>query len=274
MIFCNQCGSPTEDSAGLCPECGAQILRPPGQVITEGPVPVVNPASTQRIVPTPPPSATAHAQASAPPQRAPSIPFIITATALATALLVVLGAVGASFWMKNGKAEVGQKAMAATDTNKAETIVETRPAPAARSTPAVVTPSPSFNSLELVQEVRAVLHGWAATSRSHDLNAHMSYYAPTLDTYYRLNNVSAERVRADRARAYDRYYKLDVQLGDIDVTLDTTGERATAVFDKSFNFEGDKYLSGKVREMVWLARFGRRWLITGEKDIQVYYVNR
>ena len=103
----------------------------------------------------------------------------------------------------------------------------------------------------------------------------MNYYADTLDTYYNASNVSSSRVRADRARAYALYTTLDIELSNLKVTPDPEGNKATAVFDKTWTFEGsEKYSSGSVHQKVWLARIGGRWRITGEKDLQVYYVNR
>jgi hypothetical protein len=104
----------------------------------------------------------------------------------------------------------------------------------------------------------------------------MSYYADTLDVYYNKRNVGAGTVRADRQRAYDTYQTLDISLSNIRITPDaTTGERATAVFDKTWSFEGeDKVTSGSVQQELRLAKMDGRWRITGERDLQVYYVNR
>jgi len=110
---------------------------------------------------------------------------------------------------------------------------------------------------------------------SRDLDAHMSYYADTLDTYYMKSQVSASVVRADRAQAYSTYSSLDIDLSNVEITPDSTGERATAIFDKTWDFEGDeKSTSGSVQQKLWLAKIGGRWRITGEKDLQVYYVNK
>jgi hypothetical protein len=110
---------------------------------------------------------------------------------------------------------------------------------------------------------------------SRDLDAHMSYYADTLDTYYTKTNVSASSVRADRERAYEAYSSLNIGLSNIEIKPDGGGERATAIFDKTWNFEGEeKATSGSVQQKLWLAKTGGRWRITGEKDLQVYYVNK
>ncbi len=59
------------------------------------------------------------------------------------------------------------------------------------------------------------------------------------------------------------------------VTPDASGEKATAVFDKEWNFEGaEKYSAGKVQQQLTLGKIGGRWLITGEKDLKTYYVEK
>ncbi|MGB9181710.1 MAG: hypothetical protein WCB68_20940, partial [Pyrinomonadaceae bacterium] len=101
----------------------------------------------------------------------------------------------------------------------------------------------------------------------------MSYYADTLETYYLTTNVSSARVRADRERAFDAYSDIEVELTNIRITPDpTNAERATTTFATTWTFEGDeKYSHGSVQQKLWLQKTGGRWLITGEKDLQVYF---
>ncbi|MCA1635382.1 MAG: hypothetical protein LC802_17265 [Acidobacteria bacterium] len=148
---------------------------------------------------------------------------------------------------------------------------------AQRPTPSPSPPQQIQNPIDLSlvkSEVITALEGWATATRGHDLDAHMSYYADSLSTYYNRNSVSSAYVRSDRARAFTRFYRLDVQLANITVSPDPSGVFATATFDKTWNFEGEKYSSGAVRQMAWLSKVNDHWLITGEKDLKVIYVNR
>lgn len=120
-------------------------------------------------------------------------------------------------------------------------------------------------------DIRVTLEGWASASRAHDLDAHMSYYAGTLHTYYGRSNVSSDYIRADRLRAYEKYSNLDVQLSNIEIFTDSSKISSTATFDKTWNFSGQKQFSGSVRQMLWLEKIGNHWLITGEKDLKVHY---
>ena len=206
--------------------------------------------------------------------------LVVGLTAIATLILIALAGVGAWFLFKGDKTQgptetqsnrnQDTKPPSVNDNNK------TDQANANASPDTKVSPKPPPVDIAAVRnEVTAVLNGWTSSSRAHDLDAHMNYYADTLDTYYNASNVSSSRVRADRARAYALYTTLDIELSNLKVTPDPEGDKATAVFDKTWTFEGsEKYSSGSVHQKVWLARIGGRWRITGEKDLQVYYVNR
>jgi len=131
-----------------------------------------------------------------------------------------------------------------------------------------------FSSAET--EVRNALEGWAQATRNHDLDSHIRYYADTLDYYYRLTQVPSSRIRDDRNRAFQKFNYLDVQLSNINVQLDSTGQRATVVFDKTFDFRGENnaFYNGSVQDQLTLTKLGGAWLITGEKELKVYQVNK
>ncbi len=136
------------------------------------------------------------------------------------------------------------------------------------------TASPPADTARVTSEVSDTIHAWAGATRAKLLDLHMIYYADKLDTYYRMSNVPASTVRADRARVFARYNSMDVELSDVKVTLDASGARATATFDKSWDFEAaDKNSIGSVRQQLTLSKVGGRWLITGEKDLEVHYTN-
>jgi serine/threonine protein kinase len=144
------------------------------------------------------------------------------------------------------------------------------PAPSLSPFPSPSPVLPASSSNEIVDTLRA----WAGAVRAHDLDAHMSYYADTLDVYHGSHNAKASRVRADLERAFSRYSTLDIRLTNINVTVDS-GPSAVATFDKTWNFSGrldapdssEHNYAGSVREMVWLTRVGTRWRITGLKDL-------
>ncbi|MFL6257506.1 MAG: protein kinase domain-containing protein [Pyrinomonadaceae bacterium] len=124
------------------------------------------------------------------------------------------------------------------------------------------------------KDVEDALEEWADSTRERRIDKHMSRYADMLDIYYKRQNVGAAQVRTDRNNAFVRYDDMKVKLDNIEVTPDPTGLRATAVFDKTWEFDSpDKNSKGSVRQQLTLVKAGGRWLINGEKDLQVYYTN-
>lgn len=132
------------------------------------------------------------------------------------------------------------------------------------------------NSSSADLEVRNTLEGWAQATRNRDLDSHMRYYADTLDYYYNRTQVPSTKIRDDRTRAFAKFNYLDVRLSNINVQLDSTGQRATVLLDKTFDFRGDYNASynGSVQDQLTLTKLGGGWLITGEKELKVYYVNK
>jgi ketosteroid isomerase-like protein len=125
-------------------------------------------------------------------------------------------------------------------------------------------------------EIRNSIEGWAQASRNRDIDGHLQYYADTLDFYYNRTMVPSSKVREDRTRAFAKFNYISVQLSNINIQLDSTGQRATVTLDKTFDFRGDNnaFFNGSVQALLALTKLGGSWLITGEKELKVYYVNK
>ncbi len=120
--------------------------------------------------------------------------------------------------------------------------------------------------------MKNVIDEWESASENLDLDGNLSQYADTVD-YYKGGRVSIGKVRADKQRAFEQYDSINFKITNIKVTPDASGEKATAVFDKEWTFEGaDKYSAGKVQQQMTLNKISGKWLITGEKDLKTYYV--
>jgi serine/threonine protein kinase len=201
---------------------------------------------------------------------------VVGLTVLATVLLIGVGGLGVRMLVGTS----GERSKTASDNSIAQNNESASVSqPSRMANEAAVAPSrtvnvPPANTSSVKNEVLVTLNGWAAAARAHDLDAQMSYYADVVDPYFLRHSVGAAGVRANRSVAYTRFTKLDVQLSNIDIAVDQSGTSATAIFDKAYSFEGEKYLSGSVRSMLWLTKSGSRWLISGERDLKVYYVNK
>jgi hypothetical protein len=202
---------------------------------------------------------------------------IVGLTILGTLLLLGLGGLGVHLLFGN-RSEVVNGASSNSDPLKerSPSASQTARLPDAPAQRPLVIKSPDLplqDTASLTEEVRTALEGWADAARAHDLDFQMTYYADQIDPYFLKGKVSAADVRSNRLTAYKRYSRLDVQLSNVDIIFDPSGTVATTTFDKYFAFEGEKKnFSGSVKSKLWLTKFGSRWLITGERDLKVYYV--
>ncbi|HEX8653338.1 MAG TPA: hypothetical protein VF708_21160 [Pyrinomonadaceae bacterium] len=303
LSFCLQDGSLllSEPSASESFDPNATLHLPAKQPGRAEPPPteVLRSEQTLQVSAPPPPTVASHSPratmrdapegfSSPPPAQSKpqSTGLIVGLTVTVVVLLLALGSVGAWMLLRDdssgetkGKTpptdNQNSSASQASSNGRADAAVSPGATPRTPTpSPSATTTAPSINTAAIRDEVTATLNGWAAASMAHDIEKHMSYYADTLDTYYASTNVSASRVRADRERAYAVYSTIDIRLSNIKVTVERNGSSASATFDKTWNFEGSKYSSGSVQQRISLTNTGGRWLITGEKDLQVYYVNK
>lgn len=225
---------------------------------------------------------------------------VVAITVVATILLLGLGGLGAWLLLKDRSGEQAGGANAGTTStrdsntgttqmpasNSNSTSGNTNAQPIVTQTPVVVstplttpspTPQPTTQTADAStarREVSSALNGWRLTMINPDVDAHMSYYADVLHTYYNARNVPVSRVRSNVARAFTSYSTFDVQVTNLQIEVDSSGQKAVATFDKTFEFRSSaKRYAGSGLNRFWFEKIGGRWLITGEKDLKTYYVN-
>lgn len=207
---------------------------------------------------------------------------IVGLTALATVLLLALG--GLSAWLllkdktdnpqRNDNAGNVSEKRGDENQNNALPNANTRPTSNTNATPSpsptptpTATPPPNTSTSE--REVRSALNGWLSSFRARDIDGYMAHYAGVLEAYYLARNVSVSRVRVDKERAFAKYSTIEVWLSDIQVRVDPSGERAVAVFTKSYRFTGagaNPYVGSGLNRFTF-KKIGGAWLITGEEDL-------
>ena len=204
---------------------------------------------------------------------------IVTLSVLGTILLLALGGLGAWLYFSNKKTQVAvgvntapqnrpSNANAANQNTNANVAT---PSPTATTTPTAQPTLKPETAKAVTNDVKNVVDEWKDTTENLDLDAHIDQYADTVD-FYKAGRVNVDRVRNDRARAFAAYDTININIDNVKVTPDASGERATVVLDKEWNFEGaEKFSSGKVQQQLTLNKIGGRWLITGEKDLKIYY---
>lgn len=139
------------------------------------------------------------------------------------------------------------------------------------STPLPGIPAPEIEGIKRAISDRII--GWKEASEARDLNLYMQSYADTVD-YYKKMSASRSFVRNDKQRAFSKFDSISLKVDIVSITPDSSGNQADALIDKEWLFQGGGYLSGKVRQRLQFRLIGGEWLITGEKDLKVYYVNK
>lgn len=213
-------------------------------------------------------------------------------TVLATILgmLAVFGIIGAGAWflLKSRRTEVTAVNVNTAPVNRPlnsnsvnTQIINTNvntptptPSPSPTATP-VLKPMLKPEELKAVtNDVKDAVEDWKNSSENLDIDGNLNQYADTVD-YYVAGKTNRARVRADKQRAFEQYDSINFNISNMKVTPDASGEKAVAVFDKEWRFEGDeKYSSGKVQQQLTFGKIGGRWLITSEKDLKTYYVEK
>ncbi len=196
--------------------------------------------------------------------------------------ILVLGLVGAGAWFfynKNSNVAVANtnsstpnrstNANAANNQNSNANLASPTPTPS--PTP---TAKPTINPEQaktITGNVKDVVDNWKDASENLDITTHLSCYAHTVD-YYNAGKVGIAKIRADREKAFADYDSINLNIDNLRVIPDPAGDKATAIFDKGWKFEGaDKYSAGKVQQQLTLSKINGKWLISGEKDLKVYY---
>jgi len=209
-----------------------------------------------------------------------SSPILPLAAAAAALLLLFIGAaVGISLYTRNGQPKQPSN-IAANVINANGRLppnVGADPTSPANSNKKTPIPSPSetpgpVDRGNARKEVSQVINDWKSIGGGRDLNSYMEHYADRVD-YYDRSGASRSYVRNDKKRAFGLYDSMNITISNMNVSVDDNGERATAEFDKEWDFRGPRDSSGKVRSQLRLRLMDGRWLITGEKDLKVYRAN-
>lgn len=218
-------------------------------------------------------------QAPAQPQKTGSKMAVAIAGTILAMLLLFAAGIGTWFYFKSAQTETAKNT-----TNKNSVIqspnVTTRTSPtpqiSSTATPSSTRPAntsvPTNNPDESKErnEVFQRLSSWKSSAESLDLDENIAHYAGVID-YYKKNGASSDFVRADKTRAFTRYDSINIKLTNVSIDVDPAGEEATVTLDKEWNFEGVKNSTGKVKQLIKMRKIDGQWLITAEKDLQVYF---
>ncbi len=208
---------------------------------------------------------------------------LIAVLATVLVMLILFGVAGIGAWLYFSKDQTDVAKNTNTESNSGDEKIisndnsnkeSSTPTPTKKdSTPIKTeTPSPKFNPEEVKKTVSERIYSWKSLAESRNLSAYMESYADKLD-YYNRKGASAAFVRSDKQKAFTQYDSIKITLSNMTVTPDSSGETATAVFDKAWVFQNyEKTSQGKVQTQLKLQNFGGSWKITSERDLKVYFV--
>ena len=213
------------------------------------------------------------------PEKKSNATFAVLTTAFV--MLVLFSIVGIGAWLyfrgatpdDEGNMLIAKRRQDSDRASNSNTSSLSKPTPMATTTPLTSSNANTTTTVDKEQVNRDVsqkVNSWKSAAEARNLNEYMSNYAPTVD-YYNQKGASVQRVRADKQRAFTTYDSIRINISNMSVTPDASGETATAVFDKEWVFEGARYSAGKVQTQLKLKKVNGQWLITGERDLKVYY---
>ncbi len=281
MRSCPACNTQySDDTLSFCLQDGAPLLAP-----TETDTPTVVLGETETFVrggvnvPVSDTFATSwqdsqvtHNASAAPASKGSKAMVIVLLAGLG--LLVIIGVVGfAGFvFYQNSQQTAAVNNSNLSNVPKGSPATAT-PIPTVASNSAAVnaaTPPQPVNNEGVTREVSSRINSWKSQAESLDLNSYMGHYAPTVD-YYKKSGASAAFIRADKQRAFSKYSSIRVNISNLSVTTDASGQEATATMNKEWEFQGNGSSSGKVKQLIRFKKINGQWYITAEKDLKVYY---
>lgn len=284
MKYCPSCGTQyTDDTLRFCLQDGSQLT--PGRE-SEARTVVLDetPTLTRNPVPAEVTRTGAGTSSEIPLGKSRSLLGYFLIAGVAGAMLFVAG-VAAAWFLFSGLPAAGSNNIAdagnvsspapgnanrilSTPGPRSSATADEGPSP--RPTEPPTTPQVAINDARTA--VSQVIQRWKSSAEDLDLNSYMSNYAQKVD-YYNRSGASRSVVRSDKARAFRMYNSISISLSNLNISFGGPGEIATAEFDKEWDFRGSRSSSGKVRTELRLRLEDGQWLIIGERDIRVYFVN-
>ena len=271
LQFCLQDGSPLH-FVGVNSEQETVVAgRPSSQINTP---PVTNPTGWN-------PNQYSSNAGVQPAEKKSNATMAVFITVFVMLLLFSFAGIAAWIYYRGGKTDDNGNVFIAKKRSDSDTMSNTTTA--SKTTPmATTTPSTSSNANAVVnstpvdreqvkREVSQRINAWKSGTESGNIDSFINLYADTLDYYYNKRGVSRSSIRSDKQNAFDKYPDIQINLTNLNITPDSSGEKATAVFDKEWVFNGVKRFAGKAQSQLQFKKINGQWLITGERDLKVYY---
>jgi hypothetical protein len=258
MKRCPKCALTLTDDNDFCPEDGTRLLMDSGNQVFGG-------FQTSGEMPT---QFVPSSQAVAAPSSTGSSPILYLFIGVLATALTAVGVYSLLLRDDSKKSEI-----AVSNAPQASSTVKPSPSiPSVSTASAPLTIYPG-TAEQIRSDVTDRILAWKATSEAHDLDGHMRMYASSVD-YYKRRAASRAVIRADKQRAHSKFDSIRINVNVININSDPSGEKVEAIIDKEWVFQGGGYFAGKVRQRLQFIKVNGEWLISGEQDQKVFYINR
>lgn len=183
--------------------------------------------------------------------------------------------VGGWFYLAKQKNMVASKtiddpAVPADARKNAPSEIQKSPAEKSEVTDSINLPPTAPDAETIKREITAAVEAWKNAAQDRNAAEYSGRYHETVDYYDK--TLKLADVRGEAQKVFSTYKDIDIALTNLRVAADTDGKRATAVFDKEWDYETDKDLiEGKAHVKLQFQKIGSDWKIVGEKNLKVYY---
>ena len=216
-----------------------------------------------------PTEVSARSTVAEPAERRSKTALIVLLTAVLT--LLVFGVAGLGYWIYMRQREKEDARVAPNNRLPVPTatVSDAKPTPTPSPTPNPTSTKTPVDRSKITREVTDAISSWKEDTESGDVDAVTRHYADRVD-YFNRGGVGRDFIGRDKERAFSDFDSIDINIANVKVDVDDTGESATAEFDKSWQFVGDRVSEGKVRSQLKLKKSNGKWIITSERDLRVY----
>ena len=283
MKYCPKCRSQyTDNTLRFCLQDGSRLdevreTEIPTVVLDETPTVTRHPDPSNRYE-TNPDAAGRLSDNGVEKKRSMLVPVLVVS--LGAIALFIAGAAATWMYLSGRKVVSGNNTIVVNTSPSQGNVNATRmprisPPPLNNNslTPPVTPASPPVDRGQAESEISGTIDRWNSQAEDLNLDSYMENYAQRVD-YYNRKGVDKSTVRDDKSRAFKMYRSILIEMPNMKVSVDESGETATAEFDKVWDFRGERNSSGRVRSQLRFQHESGRWLITSERDIKVYYINR
>jgi hypothetical protein len=123
-------------------------------------------------------------------------------------------------------------------------------------------------------DIKAVIERWRGTQNITELPVHMLTYAPSVGPFFNQPRLLREQVYIEKRKFLGRYPSLKIEISGLQINR-ADKRTAIATFEKAWESRGGtRRFDGAETARLTLRKIGSEWLIAGEEEVKVHWVNQ